>query len=208
MESKSYLNLVESKAYRTVFIDGTFDMFFGLFLTGVGVNVVRLKMGMDTSNAITLSVLLLIPIFILVKIFLTMPRIGYVKFSMTRIKRNFIALVIAIFIQLVFGILFLSTFVRLPEVELFSKVINPVTQFIFIVVFFSIIGFFIDYNRFYLIGLAGGIGLFLVDLVVNKLASILIVAFSFGFTGIFLFTTGLILFLRFLKDYPKPDLSV
>jgi hypothetical protein len=208
MENNSYLDSVESKAYRTFFEDGTMDMFFGLFLIGVGFNVLRLQLGNDTSNMITVVVLLLIPVYILSRIFITGPRLGYVKFGTRRKKRKLLGLLVAIIAQVVFGILFWTAFSGPVENPLFHRLINPFTLFVFIVLIFCMLAYLIDYNRFYLIGLAAGTGLFLVDFLSNKTASILTVSLSFGLIGIFLSVFGLILFIRFLKEYPKPDLSV
>ena len=99
MDTKSFLSSVESKAYRTFYKDGLMDMFFGLLLIGVGFNVLRLRMGMDTSLLITLSVILLIPAFIFSRLLITRPRMGYVKFGENRKKRKMIALLIAIITQ-------------------------------------------------------------------------------------------------------------
>jgi len=208
MKNKSYLDSVERKAYRTFFKDGTLDMFFGLFLIGVGANSLRLKLGIDTSNVITLSVLLLIPAFILTRIFITGPRFGYVKFGPARKKRKALALLVAIIAQVAFGILFLTAFYGPAENTIFQKMINPFTEFIFIVLIFNLLAYLIDFNRFYLIGLAAGTGLFLADLLTNRTASILTVSFSFGSVGLFLLLFGLIQFLRFLKEYPKQDVTV
>lgn len=207
MNNKSYLDSVESKAYRTFFKDGTMDMFFGLFLIGVGFNVLRLQLGKDTSNMITIAVLLLIPVYILSRIFITGPRLGYVKFGTRRKKRKTLALAVAIITQVVFGILFWTAFSGPVENPLFHRMINPFTLFVFIVLIFCLLAYLIDYNRFYLIGLAAGTGLFLVDFLSNKTASILTVSLSFGLAGIFLSVFGLILFLRFLNEYPKPKLT-
>lgn len=208
MKNKSYLDSVESKAYRTFFKDGTLDMFFGLFLTGVGFNVLRLQFGKDTSNMITIAILLLIPLFIITRVYLIRTRVGYVKFSEKRRKRNIFALLAALLAQVVFGVLFWTAFSGNSENQFFDKLINPLTEFIFIVLIFSLIAYLIDYNRFYLIGLAAGTGFFLVDLIINQAVSVLIVSLSFHLTGIFLSVTGLILFLRFLKEYQITDLAV
>jgi hypothetical protein len=208
MEKKSYFDSIEKKAYRAFFKDGTMDMFFGLFLTGAGLNVLRLQLGKDTSNMITIAILLLIPVYILARIFITMPRVGYVKFGKGRKKRKLLGLLVAILAQVVFGILFWTAVSGHVEIPLFNKLINPLTEFIFIVLIFSLLAYLIDYNRFYLIGLAAGTGLFLADLLSNKTASILTATLPFGLAGIFLSVFGLILFVRFLKEYPKPDLTL
>jgi len=67
-----------------------------------------------------------------------------------------------------------------------------------------LIGWLIDYNRFYLIGFAAGTGLFMSHSFDNPNTNILIVYLSFGIAGIFLTIHGIILLVRFLHEYPDP----
>jgi hypothetical protein len=204
MDTKSFLGSIENKAYRSFYKDGLMDMFFGLILIGVGLNVLRLQMGMDTSLFITLAVMLLIPAFLLARLLITRPRLGYVKFREKRKKRKALALIIAIITQILFGFLLWTSFTGRGNDALLQKLINPYTEFIFIVIVFSLIGWLIDYNRFYLIGFAAGTGLQLSEVFENSTASVVCVYLSFGLAGIFLTILGLILFIRFLREYPVP----
>ena len=203
MNDKSFLDSVESNAYRSFYKDGLMDMFFGLLLIGVGFNVLRLRMGMDTSIYITLAVILLIPAFLLSRLYITRPRLGYVKFGEKRKRRKILALIIAIVIQLIFGFLLWVSFTNHGNNILLEQFFNPYTEFLLIVIVFSLIGYLIDYNRFYLIGFATGTGLFLSEVFEKSTASVTIVYLSFGLAGIFLTVLGLVLFIRFLHDYPE-----
>jgi len=203
MEIKTFLNSVETKAYRTFYKDGLMDMFFGLILIGVGCNVLRLRMGMDTSMLITLAVILLIPAFLLSRLYVTRPRLGYVKFGEKRKRRKALALLVAIVTQVLFGFLLWISLRGHSNDQLLQKFINPYTEFIFIVIVFSLIGYLIDYNRFYLIGFAVGIGLRLSEVLENSATSVVVVSLSFGIAGLFLVVLGIILLIRFLRDYPK-----
>jgi hypothetical protein len=206
MDTKSFLDSVESKAYRSFYKDGLMDIFFGLLLTGVGLNVLRLRLGMDTSKYITYAVLLLIPAFILARYFITRRRLGYASFGERRKKRKILAFIIAIIIQLLFGFL-LWTSLKEPAdtaaIQL-QKYLNPYTEFIIIVLVFSLIGYLIDYNKFYIIGFAAGTGLFLSHAFLNPTVSRLTVYLSFGIAGTFLTINGIILLIRFLRQYPDP----
>lgn len=206
MDTKSFLDSVESKAYRSFYKDGLMDIFFGLLLIGVGLNVLRLRMGMDTSKFITYAVLLLIPAFILARRSITMRRLGYARFGEVRKKQKAIALLVAVITQLLFGFLLWTSFTdRIdPAVIPLQKLINPYTEFVFIILVFSLIGYLIDYNRFYIVGFAVGTGLFLSHSFNDPDISILIVYLSFGLAGIFLTINGIIMLIRFLHEYPDP----
>jgi hypothetical protein len=207
MDTKSFLSSVEKKAYRTFYKDGLMDMFFGLLLIGAGFNVLRLRIGMDTSPLITLSVILLIPAFILSRLLITRPRLGYVEFGESRKKRKVIALLIAVITQLFFGFLLWTSFTGRGNDQLMQRFINPYTEFIFLVIVFSLIGYLIDYNRFYLIGFAAGIGLCLSDTFKNITTATLTASLAFGIAGLFLTISGLLLFIRFLREYPKTGIT-
>jgi hypothetical protein len=206
MDSKSFLGSVESKAFKSFYKDGLMDIFFGLLLIGVGLNVVRLRMGMDTSKYITYAVLLLIPAFVLARFYITRQRLGFASFGGMRKRKKALAFFVAIIAQLFFGFLLWTSFTgrQDPAVIPLQKFINPYTEFIFIVLVFSLIGWLINYNRFYLIGFAAGTGLFLSHSFDNPNANKLIVYLSFGIAGIFLAILGIILLVRFLREYPVP----
>jgi hypothetical protein len=209
MNTQSFLDSLESKAYRSFYKDGLMDLFFGLLLIGVGLNVLRLRMGIDTSKYITCAVLLLIPAFILARRFITLRRLGYASFGGMRKKRKALALLVAVIAQLLFGFLLWTSFEARtdPDVIPLHKFINPYTQFVFITLVFSLIGYLIDYNRFYIIGFAVGTGLFLSHSFNNSNISILMVYLSFGLAGIFLTISGIIMLVRFLHKYPNPGQS-
>jgi hypothetical protein len=206
MNTKSFLYSVENKAYRSFYKDGLMDIFFGLLLIGVGLNILRLHMGMDTSRIITTAVILLIPGFILSRYFITRRRLGIANFGEKRKKRKALALLVAVIIQLFFGLLLWISFTgRISQtLSQFQNFINPYTQFILIAIVFSLIGYLIDYNRFYLIGFAAGTGLFLSHAIENNTASVVVVCLSFGLAGVFLTLNGVILLIRFLHEYPDP----
>jgi hypothetical protein len=207
MDTKSFLSSIENRAYRTFYKDGLMDMFFGLLLIGVGYNVLRLRMGMDTSTLITITVILLIPAFLLSRIYITRPRLGYVKFGEKRKKRKVLALLTAIIIQLFFGFLLWTSFTGRINDQILQKLINPYTEFILLVIVFSLIGYLIDYNRFYLIGFAVGTGLCLSDTFENMTTAMLTAILGFGIAGIFLTVSGLLLFIHFLREYPEQGIT-
>jgi hypothetical protein len=206
MDTKSFLDSIESKAFRSFYKDGLMDIFFGLLLIGVGLNVLRLRMGMDTSRFITYAVLLLIPAFVLARRFITLRRLGYASFGKVRKKRKALALSVAVVAQLLFGFLLWTSLRGRVDTDVIqlNRFINPYTEFVFIILVFSLIGFLIDYNRFYIVGFAVGTGLFLTHSFNNPNISILIVYLSFGLAGFFLTVNGIILLIRFLHEYPNP----
>ena len=105
MNTNNNIKDLEKKVWISTFQDGFWDIYFGLIIMGLGLAPLGRFLGLPE----TIGVLMLIFswnmgavfIFILGKIYISRPRIGFVKFGQIRKKRNKI---LAVFLSINVGL--------------------------------------------------------------------------------------------------------
>jgi hypothetical protein len=205
MNDKIILKDLEKKTWIATFQDGFWDIYFGLFIIGMGLAPLGRFLGLPE----TIGVLMLVIswdivaglIFILGKIYISRPRIGFVKFGKIRKRRNKL---LAVFLSINVGltvIIFIFTLLGMFQLSLPGYMVMLVIGLLFITTPFSFIAYFIQLKRVYLYALLGGFGLFFSELLTPILDSPfndLLIFVSFG--GMIL-VFGIIILIRFLIKY-------
>lgn len=212
VEMSEQLNLkeLELRAYRSTFQDGLWDLYLAGFMASLGIlGIIGLR---DTETWIWLigyTVLVggVCVLFMLGKRYITVPRLGMVKFGPAR-KRRKITLTIILGISVMFNIVlllltmgvikapvWLDQFVSQMTRKGLMDIFVPLFAGLFITVVMCLIAYFLEFYRGMFIALLFGLGVFVdmsFDLPVAMVASAAIVAIP-----------GLILLIRFIKQYPK-----
>jgi hypothetical protein len=185
MTQKFNLKSLEKKAWTSYFQDGLLDIFFGLMMVSAGVRAVTIW-----SYLIMVAAVLVLP---LGKTFITIPRMGNVKFRSERMARQKK-------VMFVIGIALLATaavlVITLLGNYLPPKEIRAAVQGIMFILIFSAIAYFMDFNRLYIYGL-----LFAVGAVLWELFGIPAGPVAFIVSGIVALTIGLIYLVKFLLKY-------
>ena len=92
MTEKVDLKELEKKAWKSTFQDGLWDIYFGLIIMGMGIYTIPQFFGFD--NTFTLIMILMIwdftscAFFVIAKKLITIPRIGFVRFSKIRVMKK------------------------------------------------------------------------------------------------------------------------
>ncbi|MBY8988710.1 MAG: hypothetical protein KGD61_09670 [Candidatus Lokiarchaeota archaeon] len=206
------LKALEKKAWRSTFQDGLWDIYLGslIFILGVSPFLRQLIGLQDTFGYLLVYLLMIVPtllILFLGKKYITIPRIGFVKFGLGRKVRKVrlrTFLLIMVLINIVVLILTIggqfSNFLKeLP----FNRYVVPLfIGLTFITVPLSIVGYFMEFERLYLIGILAGFGFFIAELLYPIVGSPLDSALSMGVIGAIIISWGLYFFIRFLRKYP------
>ncbi|TFG04011.1 MAG: hypothetical protein EU542_00435 [Promethearchaeota archaeon] len=205
MNDKINLKELEKKAWISTFQDGLWDIYFGLFIMGLGLAPLGRFLGLPE----TIGVLILVIswdmiaglVLILGKIYISRPRIGFVKFGQIRKKRNKL---LAIFLGINVGltvIVFIFTLLGMFQLQLPGYMVMLVIGLLFITTPFSFIAYFIQLKRVYLYALLGGLGLFFSEIlnpILNSPFNDLLVFVPLG--GLILIF-GIIILNHFLSKY-------
>lgn len=206
MSEKLNLKELERKAWRSFYDDGLWDIYLGLLLGLMGASGLLDRSGLteDAGMAIYIGLLVLVMLaFWAAKRFITVPRIGQVKFGRERKVRRF-KTALVLFASVVFGlvVMLLATAARQNTAPDFPwQALMPALWALNMLVVFGAMGYFLDYERLYFIGLMYAITIPLNEILIT-LAEIRIGPYLFFVCGLLIVAVGIFFLIRFLRKYP------
>jgi hypothetical protein len=198
------LKAVERKAFRSMFDDGLWDIFLGcVFLMFVIAPFLSPYLGDFLSSAVFLPFwgAVFLGMF-LVRKFVVTPRIGVMKFGPMRRRKimRFTIIMLALnILAAVLGFLFAANFRTIPG-QIYSVVMG-----IFMMMFFSLLAYFLEVNRLYVYGLMVGIS----PLIGEGLWSRGLVShhgfpLTFGVVSAIMILVGTAILVRLIRSTPLP----
>jgi hypothetical protein len=138
------------------------------------------------------------------KRFITVPRIGRVNFGAERKKRR-IKTSLVLFASVIFGFVLFLVLGGVARGEVSRvlpwDVIIPAAWALNMLLVFGLMGYFLQFERLYFIGLLYAIVLPL-DFILQKSAKLRIAPYMFAFAGLIIIAVGVIFLQRFLQKYP------
>jgi hypothetical protein len=208
------LKELERKAWTSYFQDGLWDIFLGLLLVSSAVNTWLSDTGVPSSTRIPIYIGIMVLGGLVMwtgKRFITVPRMGRVKFGPARkAKLSWVRVVLLISV-LVIAALFLAglgakkDWLQRPEWWLMGRtsIASAIVVLNFLVVF-SLMAYFMEFPRLYLYGVlfalqeVVGVGL-------RELADVNIGFFiGAAVSAVIVLLIGTVVFVRFLREYPLP----
>jgi len=201
MIEKIDLRQVEKQTYRFTFSDGIYDIAYGSLLIFIAIAPILREM---IYLGYIFFMILPAPLIILLgKKFISIPRMGIVKFNYNRSKsKNKLMLLIAILFPLTV-ILVVLTFIGMFNVKVGGYIV-PVGAGLFALLLLSTIAYTLEYPHFYLYAVSIGLGMPLAELMEPIVGGPLDYIISFGTSGTFLCIYGIITLIKFIKKYPIP----
>lgn len=211
MSEQFDLKSIERRAFRSTFEDGLWDIYLGLVMAAMAVFMYRPASGYSPLNII-LAVLVTILAYNLYragKRYITLPRMGQVRFGPIRKRRKTVlAFVLGGLIVLQVGVLLLTVFgwlnpgvskelnASLIQNDLMDMVVASIGA-LFVGTGLSLVAFFNDVPR-------GYYNAFLVSLAAFLMVWLNQPAYPL-FLACLVALPGLVLFIRFLRKYPLPN---
>jgi hypothetical protein len=207
MEEQIDLKGLEKKAWRSAFHDGIWDIYMGLLILGLGTAPFGYRIGLPAELGSMIIVLFwnttAVLFLILGKKFITVPRLGYVKFGAKRkkVKKR-------LFGFLLFNIILAVVFLFINLSGIFESLnIGGLTQplligLLLITVPLSILAYFLEFHRLYIYAIFFGLGFFISELLYPLVGSPFDLFLSLGLGGIAVILIGLIYFINFLRKHP------
>ena len=197
------LDKLEKKAASAIFQDGIFDMTLGLVLIAFGIAAMLYNQLSDPWDALLgflIYIVIAVPLF-LVQAFVTRPRLGVVKYSLKRKKRNMTIIAIGAAILLSNVIVFILIFTEVIQFSGHTYLMAAVFGVIPLTVF-TLMAYFLDVKRLYVIAFLFSSGFFLKE-IFSILSYNLVGNIIFISLGVIIVSIGLVFLIRFLKKYPK-----
>jgi hypothetical protein len=201
MNEKIDLKKVEKQTYQFTFTDGLYDMAYGSLLVFIAIAPILREI--LYPSYIIFMILPTSLILVLGKRFITVPRIGIVKFNLNRTKsRNKIGLLIAILFPITL-IMVVLTFLGLYNIKVGGYIV-PIGGGMFALILLSLVACIMDYPHFYLYGISIGLGLPLASLLKPIFGEPLHYIISFGISGTLILIYGIFTLIKFINKYPIP----
>jgi len=202
------LKELEKKAYRSTFQDGFWDIFIGMIFMGFAliplgdvfglpemIGMLLISLGWNISAVVFM---------ILGKKYVTIPRIGMIKFGPKR-KADQRKVKIYLGINVLFGVVILLLqmtgmfgFITIQRFAL------SILLGLFISLPFGIMAYFLDFPRLYIYALLGGLGFFLIDVLELFTSGPLSLFLVFGIIGGSIVIVGIVFLIKFFRKYPLP----
>lgn len=196
------LKKIEKKAWASFFQDGLFDIFLGLIALSFGIAPLIEEIT-GISYMVSYSIMLIVGfiIFYAGKKYITATRIGRAKFSGERKTRNR-KTTLVLTISVLFGcIIFLITATNISPITSnihFGAVVFGTNA----IIVFSLMAYFLDFNRLYLYGWFFAASIVFVELSRSYVGTTYDNVIGFGSFGAIIIIIGLVYLIRFLHRYP------
>ena len=204
MTKEVNLKEMEKKAWKSCFQDGLWDILLGLILVGFGIAPLIEEI---TGITYLISLIILLSlgyiIFYSGKKYITVPRIGNVKFGPKR-KLKKIKVVIILAISVIFGL----AAIVLTQTDLKSYNIDvSIWGIIFAInalIVFSLMAYYLDFPRLYIYSIFFAISIFIIETSSSHVGSTYDTVIGFGMFGVVVLLVGLLHLTRFVRRYPLP----
>jgi hypothetical protein len=200
MSEKIDLKKIERKAWMTYFDDGLLDILFGIILLDMGIAPLLETAGVPYILPYGLIFIAGYAIVYFGKRYITMPRMGFVKFGRERRSRSAKART-ALLVSVAFGIvvaLLVGTGIIPSQSQYFGAIAFGVNA----IVVFSVMGYFLDFNRVYIYGVFFAASIVLMELSRAHVGTTYDNVIGFGVFGMITTLTGMVYLIRFIQRYP------
>jgi hypothetical protein len=202
------LKQLEQKAWRSTYEDGLWDIYYGLIVICMGLFIYRPEVGYSAANIVFLVVAMAgcYGLFAAGKRWITLPRLGQVKFGPARQKRKvtlafWLGLIVAVQVVLVGFQLIAWGWPQVGE-KLFGALQTPdyeslmvaLIGALFVLPGMLLIAHFKDFPRGYYIAAMTALAVFLMIWLNQPLYTVLI--------GGLIVLPGVVLLVRFIQKYP------
>lgn len=203
------LKAIERRAFRSTFQDGLWDIYLGslLLLFGIALSLFEFGMSIEWIVVIVITLCILsMGIFFGGKKYITVPRIGLVKFGKTRKVRTR-KMTLLLVLSFLLGVALLIAGILGDKVQFGWSTPIPFPALVFsaiCLVTFSSGAFLLDNIRFYLYGIFYALP-FPVVVILNSYTDMSgLWLLAYGLPSIIMLLIGAYLFFCFLRDYPLP----
>ena len=204
---------IEKKAYRSTFQDGIWDLFLGSTLLTFAVLALLSNRGMPESRQMIVLIVLqgaAVAFFIAGKKYVTVPRMGFVKFGRQRkgkIRKSHLVLlgsaVLGAAAFLVASQVIHGTQAGRPRPVDFMPLVWAVNA----IAVFGLLAHYLDCPRLYGYGVLFALP-FPVDRAIRTFAGVDLSPVAFAVPAIVILAIGAVLLVGFLRRYPRPAQEV
>ncbi|HSG45689.1 MAG TPA: hypothetical protein VLA72_21310 [Anaerolineales bacterium] len=205
------LKALEKKAWRSVFQDGLWDIFLGLLLMAFALSAWLDRQSLSESMRMGIFIgaeILAMAVLFAGKRFITMPRMGMVKFGAERQKRrNVVRLILFISALVGLAMWFLASLLMNGEGKvLLGRWFFPLVWVLNMLMVFGLGAYFLEYERLYVIGFLYALVIPL-DVVIKSMVKVDLDIYIFLTGGLIILAMGVAYLIRFIRDHKPLSLN-
>jgi hypothetical protein len=202
MSQRLDLKALERRAFRSTFQDGLWDIWLGLVFLMFAVSPLLEEAGVSRTTTMILWIGVDVVAFLILwlgKKYVTIPRLGLVRFGLQRqAKLRRLRLVLA-----VSGLVVLIATLALNAGEKPGEAVVLGAFAAIIIAVFGLMAYSMDFDRLYVYAVALALSL-PVGEVLREHAGLPDAGYAYFVTAGLIIAIGIIHFTRFLRDYPLP----
>jgi len=199
------LKKIERKAFRFTSQHGLYDIMIGLILIGVGLGP-SLYGILPTPLNFFIPELPAIIVYLLGMKYIINPRMGIVRFGEKRKADRKKLMIIMIISVTITSLAFIWTMASGFQSILFESLAGwLIIGLLLATLPIATIAYFLDIDRMYIYAVLVGIGIPTIEFLKNYVDYSVATIIVNGSIGSIFVLTGLILFTRFIRKYPKPE---
>ncbi|HBB90194.1 MAG TPA: hypothetical protein DC042_00295 [Bacteroidales bacterium] len=188
--------------------DGVLDIFFGCMLMAAALSDTFTYYNWAEPWYIRFMIIILMVPFLLVKVFLTTPRIGYVKMKPVAGGRKQLLILLTIFGIVLTTLLLAATLLKGPLLSNHEFSLSPVVEFAFWIFLFGFIGWLMGLYSLIAVGLIFGFAWPIAGMIgLDSIASLPAELFTVGLPGFVIAGIGIIRLIKFLRMFPRQNLK-
>lgn len=193
------LKELERKAFTSFYQDGLWEIMLGFVLLQMGSSRLLTHYGFSDAWGVLVPIAGLVLLFA-GKRFITVPRIGRVKFGPKR-KGDLGKAVAVLSISVLAGVGLYIALSMGPGWQI-GQIIPLIFFPLNAIIVFSLIAYFLDFSRLYAYGALIALALFIGELLDKLTGYYFAPSIVFGASAGVMFLIGLVVFIRFLRRYP------
>ena len=206
MTEKMNLKEIEKKAYRFTYQDGIYDIMFGVLLVSFALApIIREFIGLGYILFLVIPAPLILT---LGKKYITVPRIGIVKFGLKRRDaRKKLIIISAILVIITFMLLIMTITKTFPGTLgiMLDGFAVPLIIGISTIIGMGVFAYLKDFPHLWVYGLIIGVGIPVAEVLYKTVGTPLDGIITFGIPGILILFYGVLILSRFLRKYPLPE---
>jgi hypothetical protein len=206
MAEKLSLKSIENRAWKSVYQDGIWDIYLGLLLMAMAINTWIARTGLSEGVVMGLYIgmmLLAMGVLFAGKRFITVPRLGRVKFTGRRkiqIKRTRLILTASVLVGIIAFLVTVYVLKFRPAWFNFEVMIGTLWV-VNVLAVFGLAGYWLQFKRLYLVGAMYAISVPL-DMYITKTFDVDIALYTFGIPALVILVVGTVVLVRFIRSTP------
>jgi hypothetical protein len=208
MQPSNHPKSIEKRLIYLQSRDGVLDIFFGSMLMAVALNSTFTYFDWAEPWYVRFIIIILMVPFVLVKVFVTTPRIGYVKMKPVAGGRKQLLTILTVIGVILTALLLVATILKVPWLSNREFSVSPILEFAVLIFVLGFVGWLMGLYSLIAVGILLGFAWPIAGMIgLETIANLPAELFTLGLPGLVIAITGIFRLVKFLKMFPRQNLK-